>query len=234
VKNACYPEKLKPAEPETHRPTNHAVLFFFSFAEMLASRTVELQSNNNTMKDHSVEFFNGIVRDMKPDERVVFVTGQGALDKQELMSTLKLAGFVKISENTEGIEAFKPSYELGSVSLLKRKPKAVELDDDLIDEDTLLDEKDLVRPSVESLQNPSAGCETKKKACKDCTCGRAEQERLEKITLQNVPQEAPKSNCNRCPLGDAYRCSTCPYLGMPAFQVSDGKIVLSLDDSADI
>jgi hypothetical protein len=48
---------------------------------------------------------------------------------------------------------------------------------DLIDEEDLLDEEDRVqRPDAESLQRPVGDCSTKKKACKNCSCGRAELE----------------------------------------------------------
>ena len=51
-----------------------------------------------------------------------------------------------------------------------------DLDDDtveLIDEDTLLDEADLVKPDPQSLR--VCGTTGKRKACKDCSCGLREE-----------------------------------------------------------
>lgn len=104
---------------------------------------------------------------------------------------------------------------------------------DIIDENELLDVSDMVIPNTK----PADGdCSTKRKgencahlACKDCSCGRAE---LEEPSLNlNVTVVKPKitSSCGSCYLGDAFRCSTCPYVGMPAFKQGE-KVILALSD----
>lgn len=136
--------------------------------------------------------------------------------------------FSKVYSNTDNVYeiiAEKPSFEIGSsmpLSFGKEKNNVWKLDDavdeDLIDEDELLDETDLLKPAASSLRV----CSTtgKRKACKDCSCGLAEE------LSGKVPQEPTnKSSCGNCYLGDAFRCASCPYLGMPAFKPGE-KVVL--------
>lgn len=98
-----------------------------------------------------------------------------------------------------------------------------ELDDDevdLMDPDTLIDEEDLKRPEAASLR--VCGTTGKRKACKDCSCGLAE----ELADGKEVTKKSVNSSCGSCYLGDAFRCASCPYLGMPAFKPGE-KIQLS-------
>ncbi|OAF67406.1 Fe-S cluster assembly protein DRE2 [Intoshia linei] len=81
---------------------------------------------------------------------------------------------------------------------------------------------------VETCQNfentPKPDSNTKSRTCKDCTCGLAESKSQDKLkNLENV-----KSACGNCYLGDAFRCSRCPYTGTPAFK--DGDVVRLKDD----
>lgn len=102
-----------------------------------------------------------------------------------------------------------------------------EEEDELIDTDDLLEESDLVRPDIAACGLPSDG-KAKKRACKNCTCGLAEEEEEETPKPRKVPAAPVKSNCGNCSLGDAFRCSGCPYMGLPPFKPGD-KIVLSAD-----
>ena len=140
-------------------------------------------------------------------------------DIDALRSSLILAGFIDISFQATTVSFSKPSYEVGSsapISLKLKSKTKQPIEDDLVDDDDLLLEEDKVKPTP---QTAPAGCETKKRACKDCTCGRAEQEALEaKHPGSTQVNEPPKSSCGSCYLGDAFRCATCPYLGMPAFK----------------
>jgi len=147
------------------------------------------------------------------------------------------------------VKAEKPNFKVGSsaklrINLSKKRPAAGEQDKenakktwtlslndindddlDLIDDDELLDANDLKKPTSEDLK---ASCGTsapgkKKKACKNCTCGLAEE-------LENGVELQPKSvtsACGSCYLGDAFRCGSCPYLGMPAFKPGE-KVELNL------
>ncbi|KAJ3081869.1 electron carrier [Quaeritorhiza haematococci] len=96
-------------------------------------------------------------------------------------------------------------------------------DQELEDEDNLLDEEDFEKPDIKGDDCEMTG--GKRKACKNCTCGRAEMEDEEDDADQLVakvitvePKKQVTSSCGSCYLGDAFRCATCPYLGMPAFK----------------
>ncbi|KAL5022484.1 hypothetical protein ScPMuIL_001639 [Solemya velum] len=140
-------------------------------------------------------------------------------------------------------KASKSNYEIGSTAPLKLsfgkktsekkvedsvasvwKLSAADMGDDgveLVDDDELLDEDDLKKPDASDLRVDCGGGEKKRKACKNCSCGLAEELESEKPKPKTVT-----SSCGSCYLGDAFRCSTCPYLGMPAFKPGE-KITLS-------
>lgn len=106
----------------------------------------------------------------------------------------------------------------------------------LIDESSLLSEADLAKP-----QRGPDDCEvgSTKKACKNCSCGRAEMEpnqeapKKPRITLAMLENPAVNSSCGSCSLGDAFRCGGCPYVGLPAFKPGE-KIVLPDDFDMDL
>lgn len=107
-----------------------------------------------------------------------------------------------------------------------------------IDAESLLTEADRQRP-VPTCEPIVKGAPRRKKACKNCTCGLAELEaeelaqgkvvlldgaesgqavevaQSEKERLIAAAAAAPKatSSCGNCYLGDAFRCSSCPYRG---------------------
>ncbi|EFH50150.1 hypothetical protein ARALYDRAFT_488714 [Arabidopsis lyrata subsp. lyrata] len=153
------------------------------------------------------------------------VTLAGFLEPQCLdLKSIKLSTF----SLSFGIKAKKPSWKIGSSFALKKPAKVllkVNLDDDLdlIDEDSLLTEEDLKKPQLPV----ASGCETTKKACKNCVCGRAEiEEKAVKLGLTEDQIENPQSSCGSCGLGDAFRCGTCPYKGLPPFKLGE-KVSLS-------
>ncbi|AAZ12942.1 Cytokine-induced anti-apoptosis inhibitor 1, Fe-S biogenesis, putative [Trypanosoma equiperdum] len=96
-----------------------------------------------------------------------------------------------------------------------------------IDEDDLLTAEDReAKSTVEKLD-----CATRRRACKNCTCGRAELERQLEAGGSQVMGAMPPGGCGNCAKGDAFRCAGCPYLGMPAFDNAvDGKVKLDLTD----
>jgi len=85
------------------------------------------------------------------------------------------------------------------------------VEEELVDQDLLLDEEDLKKPDPASLR--VCGTTGKKKACKNCSCGFAEELEQKKSQVSQ-----PKSSCGSCYLGDAFRCSSCPYKGLPPFK----------------
>lgn len=96
-----------------------------------------------------------------------------------------------------------------------------------IDEENLLDNEE----GYNKLGNDS-NCSTKPKACANCSCGRAELEAAAETgktadLSKNIETGKVASSCGNCYLGDAFRCGSCPYKGLPAFKPGD-KVKLDL------
>lgn len=98
------------------------------------------------------------------------------------------------------------------------------------DEAALLTDEDVARKVVAAKEED---CTTRRRACKNCVCGRAELERKMEAegTLPAEGIQMPSSGgCGNCAKGDAFRCANCPFLGQPAFDnTTDGKVKLNMD-----
>ncbi|VDM19663.1 unnamed protein product [Wuchereria bancrofti] len=160
------------------------------------------------------------------------------VDEAKVLREIKLAGFLrvmKVDNNVwEAYDCEKPNVSVGATVPLKlphsNKKSNVwnikVMDDDLIDEDTLLKEEDYAKPIKESHEEKLnfSGELKKRRPCKNCTCGLAEMVESEKVAAQ---LKTDKSSCGNCGLGDAFRCSTCPYWGLPPFKPGEeGRIKL--------
>uniref|UniRef100_A0A3B4AZE5 Anamorsin n=1 Tax=Periophthalmus magnuspinnatus TaxID=409849 RepID=A0A3B4AZE5_9GOBI len=200
---------------------------------------------------HSADGLSEMARVLRPGGKLLLEGPMTSSEREKLESALKLSGFVSITEVSAGtksaavqsalgtnplgrtcLSASKPNFEVGSSTQIRlsfgkttKKPEKAALDSntvkmwmlsandmaddevDLLDSDALLDEEDLKKPEPTLLKVATCGEGTskKKKACKNCTCGLAED--------------------ISCYLGDAFRCASCPYLGMPAFKPGE-KILL--------
>ena len=189
-----------------------------------------------------------LFRILKPSSKLA-VQG-GLADRavgQAVATDLKIQGFVDImaAKDIETGERFvvaqKPNWEIGSVAQLKPLATAPSLentwkmnasdlaDSDLVDERELLDDGIVVSTEKAECGPDNAG---KKRACKNCSCGLAEIEAAEeekKLAGEPVQErEVKSSSCGSCYKGDAFRCASCPFLGKPAFEPGNEKVVLSL------
>lgn len=63
------------------------------------------------------------------------------------------------------------------------------------------------------------------KPCANCNCGLKEKfdkEMEEKgVSKEDLEKGNVESACGKCYLGDAFRCASCPYRGLPSFEKGD-------------
>jgi len=178
---------------------------------------------------------------LKPGGFVVLcVPLNGGVSDEDVSEKLLFSGFVntktsKIGEFSE-ISSSKPNWEVGASQKLNLKRPAVSTqdakniwsastaDDDLIDEDSLLDDADRSAKPKTKADDCEVG--KTKKACKNCTCGRADEPTdaapaKPKLTKEMIENPGVGSNCGSCGLGDAFRCGGCPYRGLPSFKTGE-------------
>lgn len=195
---------------------------------------------------HTPALLGAICKALQPGGRLVVqepANGSAQATEEALKRNLLLAGFTGVEASTGAgalkVVASKPSWETGAKAAIALKPKAAPTapangagsaaaaawkfaaddDDELIDEDELLTEEDLKRPSVPAAADDCEVGASGRKACKNCSCGRAEAEAAGvKVELTQEMLDNPQSACGSCGLGDAFRCASCPYKGLPAFQ----------------
>ncbi len=161
---------------------------------------------------------------------------------------LLFGGFTGIQIGTDSVVGNRSGLQVGSATTIPAKPRGfpasatstssgssawgkVSLADfandddaggDYIDEDALL-AKD---PVAEGKQTYDCGTGTgPRKACKNCSCGLADEEQT---AAAQAAGEAPKGGCGNCSLGDAFRCASCPSLGLPPWKADTDKVKLEL------
>ncbi|RPA80873.1 DUF689-domain-containing protein [Ascobolus immersus RN42] len=130
------------------------------------------------------------------------------------------------------------------ITLGKKKGTIKIADTETVDEDDLLLEESAQCTLFQ--RTGATGEKSKiKKACKNCSCGLKELEEKAEAEAKGITVEAPKkeiinlemdftvegvkSSCGNCALGDAFRCSGCPYAGLPPFAAGE-TVKLSMGD----
>lgn len=211
-----------------------------------------------TKLPYSPSFLSELCRVLKPGGIVMIQIGKESQLKKTLLYSGFVDIESKQRSEINHWTARKPKIEIKAAPLkpLKSKIKSnvpdnsnkgnvwslgmndmMDDDIDIVDEDTLLDheEEKVVIPKTAILDDCGTGIGSSRKPCKNCSCGRAEKKNDGKDGNQKKEKETVKiydaktSSCGSCHLGDAFRCSGCPYLGMPAFDPDSETVKLQLD-----
>ena len=185
-----------------------------------------------------------LYRVVVPNGKVV-VEGVSDRERGQIVANeMKILGFVDImaAKDPASGERFvvcqKPNIIIGNkakISIAGSESWKVDTndlaDEDLIDESSLLNDGIVVQSEQFDCGEGSAG---KKRACKNCSCGLAEVEAAEETKARAEGREVQTvtktSSCGSCYKGDAFRCASCPFLGKPAFEPGQEKLVLALND----
>jgi anamorsin len=155
---------------------------------------------------------------------------------QNLCSDLQIAGFVDTmaakdpSSGERFVVCQKPSWttnETAAISLPESVSSRWKMDLNDLAESDLVDENELLEDGITAPINvPCGEASARKRACKNCSCGFAEE-----LELESAASAPPnKSACGSCYKGDAFRCGSCPFLGKPAFEPNANKVILAGTD----
>ncbi|KAI9630198.1 hypothetical protein KEM48_012231 [Puccinia striiformis f. sp. tritici PST-130] len=208
----------------------------------------DLSSNNppSSSAQSSSNFLNLILPSLKPSGKLTWTTQsdlsviESALKQSSGMVDVQL---VSGPDGSQLVTATKSASNSVTINLPKKSTKAslwsfsTTNETELIDDTSLLTEEDLKKPE-NIITSEDCNPKKAKKACKNCTCGLRELELSQEDDLpahlknpgQPTSDQDPSklivngvaktltSSCGSCYLGDAFRCSSCPYLGMPAFE----------------
>ncbi len=190
------------------------------------SKTITISSNEITQFESNPNLFEeikltNISTTFSPDELNKFamkLTNDGLFELQfddnavinSFIANLKFAGFTKIDTNGSVIRCHKKANKNK-----KANWKAIKVEEkrDLIIEDELIDPFDSYQKF-----SKAEDCITRPKPCKNCSCGRANNENKAEQEKQKQMDPNFKPDCGKCYLGDAFRCGGCPYRGQPAFE----------------
>jgi hypothetical protein len=187
-----------------------------------------------------VLFDNNEIDGSTEDHKKVLQTVHTSFLLAGLVGTLERKG----SDGSRVLEASK-KYSDQEATGLRAAPIRVSIqlddddDDDMADDDDFVDEDNLLADTSNLLAKPpsmsaaalKAGDDCGgRKACDDCSCGRAEAENGGKAKVPGPSQPIKSSSCGKCNLGDAFRCASCPYLGKPAFKAGEEHLTLDLQD----
>ena len=126
---------------------------------------------------------------------------------------------------------------------------------DLIDEESLLLDNasanafstlSLSKSTAEKAALETESCAPKKRACKNCSCGRKEMEEAEESIVKfdditdgisnssKLSSNSIPSACGNCSKGDAFRCATCPSRGKPAWKADATTGNVMIDMASDL
>jgi Cytokine-induced anti-apoptosis inhibitor 1, Fe-S biogenesis len=193
--------------------------------------SVAFWSSANTLVQSEL---NTLIKVLKPGGvfRLAFKEGL-EIQAKDVEKRMFMAGLTEFAQT--GVSDFKASRKVWKaaasaankfeqvVSNLESNPEGLKV------ANTAAAEAQLLQNDVVLESEKGGSCATKPKACKNCSCGRKEQEEkgVQEQKVKDLENGNIKSSCGSCYLGDAFRCATCPYKGLPAFEPGD-KVKLDL------
>jgi len=147
-------------------------------------------------------------------------------DRQKLVDKMTLAGFLGVVDDGV-IRARSPALDREvKVSLNSKKVSlswAAAAEEADVDGNEILDENELLEGEEPLARRDKENRKTQatRKPCANCTCGLKEE-----FEASQPRKEDHSSSCGKCHLGDAFRCGSCPYLGLPPFEAGE-KVTIS-------